>query len=126
MDLTDNRTGAHEGRINSPLLTVNQWGTALNLAQFGEVEVATDILGYQASVMAAPTRPSEILANGKAPKSLKIIMPESVKSKTHLQGFSDNLSERLREAGYNLEVVEFPQQPNKLDRYIVFEDGAQP
>jgi hypothetical protein len=126
MELTDNRVGAHEGRINSPLLTVNQWGTALKLAQFGGVEVATDILGYQASVMAASTRPSEILVNGKAPKSLKIVMPESVKSKTHLQGFGNDLLERLGEAGYNLEVVDLPQSPNKLDRYIVFEDGAQP
>lgn len=118
--------GAHEGRIDSPLLTVEKWATALKTAHFGDLEVATDILGYQASVMAASARKNEHLTNGKVVKPLHIIAPGSVRSKTHLQAFTNDLLHRLKTADYSPEFVDFPQKPDESIRYIILEDGAQP
>jgi hypothetical protein len=123
---TNCRIGAHEGRIDSPLLSVAQWGSALKNAGFGEVELATDVLDYQASTIVASALPVEEIANGKIARPLQIITSSSVRSKSQYNSFADKLLESFEGAGYAPSFGEFPLITDKLVKYVVLEDGAQP
>lgn len=123
---THSRVGAHEGRVDSPLLTVEKWAAAMKTTGFGDLELATDILGYQSSVIVATARPSEVIANGKVSRPLQIITAPSVRTKSQYQNFSEELLESLRNAGYSPEFAELPSKSDPLVKYVVLEDGAEP
>ncbi|CZT12486.1 related to lovastatin nonaketide synthase [Rhynchosporium agropyri] len=118
--------GAHEGRVDSPLLTVEKWAAVMKTTGFGDLELATDILGYQSSVIVATARPSEITANGKVSRPLRIVTAPSASTKSQYHHFSQELLAAFRNAGYTPEIGDLPFKTDPLVKYVVLEDGAEP
>lgn len=107
-------------------MSVAQWGSALKAAGFGSIELATDVLDYQASMIVASALPVKLIANGKTARPLHIITSPSVKSKTQYRRFGDDLLESFERSGYATSFAGFPVTVDKSVKYVVLEDGAQP
>jgi hypothetical protein len=111
--------------VDCPLLSQQQWAAALRTAGFGDLELATDIVGHCA-VYVATAQPLDNTTDARVLKPLHIITTPSIKTKSRYQTFCNDLAEFFATAGYKPEFIDFPDQADVTVRYVVIEDGAEP
>lgn len=111
--------------MDCPLLSKQQWAAALRTAGFGDLELATDIVGHCA-VYVATAQPLDSTTDEKVLKPLHIITTPSIKTKGQYQSFCNDLAESFTTAGYKPKFIDLPDQADVTVRYVVIEDGAEP
>lgn len=97
-------------------------------AGFGDLELATDVLGYQSSTIAASVLPSNgAVTNGVKSKPLCILPADSIKEDSVFQKFSTDLLAGFEQAGFSPSFASLADlTPDASTVYVVLDDLARP
>jgi hypothetical protein len=100
----------------------------LKEAGFGDLELATDVLGYQSSTIAASVLPSkEIVTNGVKSKPLCILAVDSIKEEPVFQKFSSDLLVSFDQAGFSPSFASWENLTVEASTvYVILDDLAHP
>jgi NADPH:quinone reductase-like Zn-dependent oxidoreductase/SAM-dependent methyltransferase len=115
--------GVEDGRIDSPLLSQEQWSEALVRASFDGLEVAADdfLVSAQQSTMMVSRA---IEKNDTAAISDVLIVPVSASQSIH--DFSDDLLSALETCCFEPSIASWPVNPSEGGIKVIIDDGESP